>query len=351
MPDVADSIWIAGPAGARRLLFWQDGAVAEIWHEVAAGKIGTIHNVRITRIFANQGRATAQLGNGTPLSIRTGKRDRLSSGQLARITIVAAPRDGKAWQAIIGARLVSPYFVFLPDDNGLFTSKSLAVDPSADTRAALTQQLEQHGGGAIMRRQAAGVDLAVLAADLMALSELWQSGLQHNADHDDTGLLHDAGGLRALASRHAPDVAIVDTEFNMDADEFATAYDDAIDNARNRAVYLPGGGVIWIERTHALTAIDLDSGTGTLATLMLDAPAVIAHQLRLRALTGLVAIDVPRASPAVARRFTADLETCFARDPRMPEILGRSRGGLLECRIAHGQPSLIDWLDQEQDAS
>ena len=67
---------------------------------------------------------------------------------------------------------------------------------------------------------------------------------------------------------------------------------------------------------------------------------MIAYQLRLRALSGLIAIDVPRLSRGAAKTFTAALAATLATDPRQPEILGRTRGGVLECRIAHSRPSL-----------
>ena len=350
MSAVVDTIWVAGADGQRRLLFWQDGVVAEIWHEAVAGRIGTIHNARINRVFADQGRATGQLDDGTAISVRVGMRDRLRAGDVVRITIVGAPRDGKAWQATIGARLVSPYFVFLPDKTGLFTSKAISAEPSAAIMTALGTQLTSLGGGAIMRRMALGVDLPDLQADLATLAALWAApacdGDRQFTPDAACGLVHDAGGLLALAVRHTPNSIVHDAPGD---DDFAAAYDQAVAAATEVAVGLPSGGVVWIERTHALTAIDLDSGTGSLAALMQEAPAVIARHLRLRSLTGLIAIDVPRASLAVARRFTADLEQAFLRDPRMPEILGRSRGGLLECRIAHGQPPLADSLQSDHD--
>ena len=87
-------------------------------------------------------------------------------------------------------------------------------------------------------------------------------------------------------------------------------------------------------------AIDLDSGVGGLEALLREAPSMIAYQLRLRALSGLIAIDVPRLSSGAAKTFTSALAASLAEDPRHPEILGRTRGGVLECRIAHGRPSL-----------
>ena len=116
-----------------------------------------------------------------------------------------------------------------------------------------------------------------------------------------------------------------------------------IDESTRSDIPLAGGGVMWVEPTRALTAIDLDSGSGDLAALFTAAPQAIARQLRLRQTGGLVAVDVPRASPVAGRGFDEALEHALARDPRSPERIGHSRGGMTEIRIAHGRPGPAMW--------
>ena len=70
--------------------------------------------------------------------------------------------------------------------------------------------------------------------------------------------------------------------------------------------------------------------------------AAIARALRLRQIGGLVAIDLPRAKPPVMRRVRDDLDMALAAIPRSPEILGQTRGGVLECRLAYGHPFPTD---------
>ena len=111
------------------------------------------------------------------------------------------------------------------------------------------------------------------------------------------------------------------------ANRFEAAYDTAIDATKGANVDLSSGGRLWFEPTQALVAIDLDSGGGGFEALLREAPPVIAYQLRLRALSGLIAIDVPRLSSGEAKTFTTALAAALATDPRQPEILGRTRGG------------------------
>ena len=99
----------------------------------------------------------------------------------------------------------------------------------------------------------------------------------------------------------------------LPADGFEAAYDAALDAASGASVDLASGGRLWFEPTQALVAIDLDSGGGGFEALLREAPSMIAYQLRLRALSGLIAIDVPRLSSGAAKTFTTALAAALDR--------------------------------------
>jgi hypothetical protein len=191
---------------------------------------------------------------------------------------------------------------------------------------------------------------------LTRLIQIWQAGFCDPASHNpsEVGLINVGGTLVERAAFHAPNARIVTPDSIDEKDRFNDAYEDAVasasisisasTSASPQPIMLDGGGEIWIEPTQALISIDLDTGAGDIEALLRHAPAMIAHQLRLRGLSGLVAIDVPRLSTVAAKRFTTRLATAFEADPRHPEILGRSRGGLLEVRIPHGAPTLDSQL-------
>jgi hypothetical protein len=223
--------------------------------------------------------------------------------------------------------------VLLPGDQGLHASRALPDASFKPLSASLAEKLPP-GFGAILRRGVAGQDAFVVADELMMLVQLWHDRMQAN------GRLHDGGTLAQKAALHAPGANMCIEGDALPTEKFEAAYASALDAATGASVNLASGGRVWFEPTQALVAIDLDSGAGGLEALLREAPSMIAYQLRLRALSGLIAIDVPRLSQGAAKTFTAALATTLATDPRQPEILGRTRGGVLECRIAHSRPSL-----------
>jgi len=326
--------------GQVRALLYEQGRAAEAWHDFAHDPelTGRVYRVRIDRIFKAQNRATARLADGTPLSVRTTRHHRLAVGDLVPVTIIASRREDKPWQAVPGARLAGRHIVLLPGADGIATSSRMTAPPAADVMAELTDMLGANPGfGMILRRDAgAARDLVDEMAGLIAA---WQERVEEGATE---GCMHDGGRLQDRLRLHYPGLPI-DLVTPEGADSFAGDWDSMIEGCCADEVPLAGGGRLWIETTRALTAIDLDSGSGDLAGLLAAAPAQLAAQLRLRQTGGLVAVDVPRAAKPAMARFDAALDAALAEDPRHPERIGRTRGGLVEIRLPHGRSGPASW--------
>ena len=326
--------------GQSRALYLVEGRVVEAWHDFHHDPdlTGRVYRARIDRVFPAQNRATATLEDGTAISVRTTPHDRLKVGEKATVTLVAAPREAKPWQAVTGARLAGKNIVLLPGGEGIASSQRMIRRPAAPVMKALQSMIEDTPGfGVILRRHAGASE--DLVGEAIALVAAWRAGLR---DVEGAGCLFDNGGLAARIAVQEPHLPRELVGPNGAAD-FAVLWDTMIDGSTRSDIPLAGGGVMWIEPTRALTAIDLDSGSGDLAALFTAAPQAIAQQLRLRQTGGLVAVDVPRASPAASRTFDEALDSVLARDPRLPDRIGRSRGGMTEIRIAHGRPGPAIW--------
>ncbi len=109
---------------------------------------------------------------------------------------------------------------------------------------------------------------------------------------------------------------------------------------------LPGGGRLTLEPTRALIAIDLDSGTDPrpAAVFVTEALGTVARLLRLRNLGGVVVIDPPRLTTAALARALADFKAALAEDPVPTDVLGVTRGGLIELTRPHHGPPLTQSL-------
>lgn len=109
---------------------------------------------------------------------------------------------------------------------------------------------------------------------------------------------------------------------------------------------LPGGGRLWVEPTRALTAIDLDSGSDGRPAEMFVTEALqqVARLLRLRNLGGTIVIDPPRLGTAAQGRVLAIFKQALVADPVASDLLGITRGGLIEVTRPHRSAVLTERL-------
>jgi len=127
-----------------------------------------------------------------------------------------------------------------------------------------------------------------------------------------------------LTRRFGPDVTLEEAPVNY------------IEDAIETVVALPGGGDIAIEPTRALVAIDVDKGNAQSGfDVGLSAVPVIAQQIRLRGLGGLIAIDFPNLRQNRQKEQIVEaLHKAFEDDPNTIKIAPLSRFGVTEMTRA-----------------
>ena len=106
-----------------------------------------------------------------------------------------------------------------------------------------------------------------------------------------------------------------------------------------RKVWLPSGAFLVIDRTEALTVIDVNSGkfvgkneiADTVLAVNLEACEEIARQLRLRAIGGIVIVDfIDMFSHEDAEQVIARLEAIFKDDRSKIQLYGITNLGLAQ---------------------
>jgi len=134
------------------------------------------------------------------------------------------------------------------------------------------------------------------------------------------------------------------------ADEADIDISVAIDVALSTGVPIPGGGMLLIEPTSALTAIDIDSagrtanaGRKLALDLNIAAMVEIARQIRLRALGGNVVIDCLHLRAQPDRKSVENaLKRALKHDPARIDTQPMSRFGLIELVRQRTGPSVAE---------
>jgi ribonuclease E len=123
---------------------------------------------------------------------------------------------------------------------------------------------------------------------------------------------------------------------------------EQLHKALDRKVWLPSGGSLIIERTEALTVIDVNTGKNvgtsnleeTVFRNNLEAAEEVARQLRLRDIGGIIVIDFIDMEIRVNReKVIATFRQALARDKTRTQVFDISELGLVEMtrkRIGEG---------------
>ena len=125
-----------------------------------------------------------------------------------------------------------------------------------------------------------------------------------------------------------------------------------IDKALNKKVWLKSGGYLIIDKTEALTVIDVNTGkfTGsgnredTVYKTNLEACEEIARQLRLRDIGGIIIVDfIDMIKKKNKENLLKVLESNMKKDKRKFEILGLTRLGLVEIARRREKNSIDEY--------
>lgn len=125
---------------------------------------------------------------------------------------------------------------------------------------------------------------------------------------------------------------------------FDAALEEAFAGLTEAEVPLPGGGRLLIHPTPALTAIDVDSGTGNVQTVNRRAVEEAARQIRLRNLGGAILLDLAGLSPKQRGALEQPFAEALSGDPLGPRLLGLTRLGLMEVVRPRIHPALHEVL-------
>jgi len=309
--------------------------------------------------------------------------DYVQEGQAIMVQVLAGAREGKGPKLTRRVNVSGAFLVLTPGDPGIRVSKRIRDDAERNRlRALLTGHLTGHEG-CVIRSGAQGAGDKPIRAEVGILHARWAELESKAKEASPPALLsgdvpapvqflteNGHGGLTKIIIDDADTAQILEAELKMlDAlpsggierppgvgDVFeAAGVADEVEALLNPQVSLPGGGTLIIEETAAVTTIDINTGgAGTgkggraadlaLAT-NLEAMKESARQMRLRNLAGLIVIDIlatqGKDGPG---RVVTTLKEALAPDPAGPQVLGTTKGGLLEVTRPRRHPPLSTQL-------
>jgi ribonuclease E len=359
----------------------------------SSSMVGNVYLGRVQNVLPSMEAAFVDIGRGRNAVLYAGEVNWDATGLEGRTrTIEQALKSGDSVLVQVtkdpigtkGARLTSHialsgrHLVYVPHGNASGISRKLSDIERKRLRDVL-KNLVPDGAGVIVRTAAEGASEDDLARDVKRLQAQWEAIQEKSGSHGTSApaLLYEEPELvvrvvrdlfnedfRELViqgndayesvepylSHVSPDLVDRVRRYTGVNDAFADLrIDEQLIKALDRRVFLPSGGSLVIDRTEAMTVIDVNTGkyTGaggnleeTVTRNNLEAAEEIVHQLRLRDLGGIIVIDfidmvLESNRDLVLRRLTE----CLGRDRTKHQVTEITSLGLVQMtrkRVGQG---------------
>jgi len=382
-----------------RVAVIEQGVTQEVHVERASsrGLVGNITMGRVVRVLPGMQSAFIDIGDERAAFLHVadmrGHRHNgdqpvpieklLGEGQPLMVQVVKDPIGTKGARLSTQISIAGRFLVYLPQDSRIGISQRIEDE---EERAHLREKLQQllppeEKSGFIIRTVAETASERELKSDIDYLRRLW-AGIREKAGAAAslTPLYQDLNlSLRVLRDFVHEDTAriLVDSrETCQSMLEFGQAFtpnvaervehysgerplfdlygvEDEIEKALGRRVELKSGGYLIIDQTEALTTIDVNTGgfvggrsfDDTIFKTNLEAAQIIARQLRLRNIGGIIIIDFIDMDTEEHRNAVLnEFRKTLARDRTHMSVNGFTQLGLVEMTRKRTRESLAQVL-------
>ena len=307
----------------------------------------------------------------------------LHEGQTLLVQVIKEPIGSKGARLSTQISIAGRLLVYLPQETHIGVSQRIESEEQRDAlRAGLQAVLPpEHKGGYIIRTVAEASAELTFVSDIAYLDKLWGNLQTAAKTANAPQLLYQELDISLRVLRDFVSFAtariLVDSRTTYQRMlEFAQAYipiaverlehypgvrplfdlysvEEEIERALSKRVDLKSGGYLIIDQTEALTTIDVNTGgyvglrsfDDTIFKTNLEATQVIARQLRLRNLGGIIICDfIDMDSQEHRDAVLEEFKKALARDHTRITVNGFSALGLLEMTRKRTRESLAHVL-------
>ncbi|WP_246248014.1 Rne/Rng family ribonuclease, partial [Cellulomonas septica] len=380
-------------ANRTQIAVLEDGVLVEhyVSNQAQTSMVGNVYLGRVQNVLPSMEAAFVDVGKGRNAVLYAGEvnwdaaglegqprriEQALKSGDSVLVQVTKDPIGHKGARLTSQVTLAGRYLVFVPGGGMTGISRKLP-DTERNRLKKILREVVPDSAGVIVRTAAEGASEEELRADVARLQGQWEAIekkaktasapalLQGEPDmairvvrdifNDDFSSLVVQGDdawstISSYIDELAPDLAQKVSKWTGTQDVFTVhRVDEQLAKGMDRKVWLPSGGSLVIDRTEAMTVVDVNTGkfTGSGGTLEetvtrnnLEAAEEIVRQLRLRDIGGIIVIDfidmvLESNRDLVLRR----LVECLGRDRTKHQVAEVTSLGLVQMtrkRVGQG---------------
>ena len=266
--------------------------------------------------------------------------------------------------------LPSKYIVLMPNTEIITVSQKIEDKAEKNRLIDIIKNNLPKGNGAVIRTSANGKSEEELVKDINYVYNKWKKILEISKKQNQEKLIYRSENIvhKMIIDLLDKDLKKIITNSKSEYDEIIAfqkeinsnneitvalkenedllnMYDmkNQIEKISNRKIWLNCGGFITIDKTEALTAIDVNTGkfTGkkdlqeTIFKVNKEATIEIAKQLRLRDIGGIIIIDYIDMEDESKEKIMQLLKDCLNKDRAKTQIEGFTKLDLMELTRKH----------------
>ncbi|WP_435300424.1 Rne/Rng family ribonuclease [Timonella sp. A28] len=379
--------------GRTQIAVLEDGVLVEhyVSQQQQASMAGNVYLGRVQNVLPSMEAAFVDIGKGRNAVLYAGEvnwdahgidgqprriEEALKSGDSVLVQVTKDPIGHKGARLTSQITLAGRYLVYVPGGGMTGISRKLPDTERARLKRIL-REVVPDSAGVIVRTAAEGASEEELKSDIARLQTQWEAIEKKSKTANAPALLQGEPDLAIRVVRDifnddfkslkvqganawneiseyvrelAPDLTDRVSRWTSEKDIFSSArIDEQLAKGMDRKVWLPSGGSLVIDRTEAMTVIDVNTGkfTGQGGTLEetvtrnnLESAEEIVRQLRLRDIGGIIVIDfidmvLESNRDLVLRR----LVECLGRDRTKHQVAEVTSLGLVQMtrkRVGQG---------------
>ena len=345
MPRITDKVMVITEHGDRdQIAVLEEDVLVQhyVTRTGARSMVGNVYLGRVQNVLPGMEAAFIDIGRGRNGVLYAGEvnyspedlegpqpriEQILKNGQSVMVQVTKDPMGGKGARLTAQISMPGRFLVFVPNANISGISRRLP-DEERRRLKAIMKKVRPEGHGVIVRTAAEGASEEALTADLQRLVREWDDIQKQSKRAKAPAGLYEEPELTVRVVRDL----FTDEEFKELATDSPRVYEkvlsyvhdvapdlepkvhlhqgrlpafeeyrivEQIHKALDKKVWLPSGGYLFIERTEAMTIIDVNTGKSvgktnleaTVTNTNLEAAREVARQLRLRDIGGIIVID------------------------------------------------------------
>jgi len=305
----------------------------------------------------------------------------LQEGKEIIVQIAKEPIGTKGARITSSLSIPGRHLVLTPWSRRVGVSRRIGSDKERRRLREVVERLRPRNLGFIIRTAGDGVTEADLQADIRYLTTVWAAIQQRHAEKSAPAVLYSEHDLplrivRDLAGHDTKRIVVDNKEVFESIESFIERFvadpkpriehyeknqpvfesldlESQIHANLERKVWLKSGGSLVIDKSEALTAIDVNTGRfvgkrdleETVLKTNLEAVVEVVHQLRFRNIGGLIIIDLIDMESAGNRdKVYRALGEALRADKARTNILKISELGLVEMTRKRTRENLVQTL-------